>query len=581
MIHRSSQSLLVRRLEALRATAAEDLERVASLRGIRSRRLELDVLLEDFERQIDRVRRAAVITLVGSTGAGKSSLLNALVGRDLATPGVNRPTTRRPTVFCPRDADIDELLSGLPGEPPFVEYYDPSDDSPWTEQVLIDAPDVNGPVPEHRAVVAALAERSDVLLCVFHDQSVMEDAAVSFLSEYARRRHLVLLLNRADELSDVARTQLLEQLDENARTLWHLDQPTVLATSAKQARETGTAPGWDELGRVLGELVMGNAGGDVLGAVRRRNAVGTARSLEELVRSAREEDRRELEQLDGEVAAGVDRLAAFTADEVAARLRLRRSEFAQLLWGEVGKRWDGPCGWALRSGNLGTLGLGAGALLARRNPLLAAGAAVGGIAAGKVREAVQKTQLSEPTDLLPSRGAFEAEYAQAMTAARGAARVLTGTPEGLPVPAPEDAWDATAAAVADEWNDVFGRDLPDLAESSAHPWVRFGADLPVYALGAFVVWKAGRGFFAEPAQYVGVDFLVNVSLLLLAYLFLVRTLIRRYLGFRADRLLGRVIESVRGALGGLGSEASGRVRAATDAMTEALERLEKLDEQLP
>src|SRR5919204_3335274 len=39
-----------------------------------------------------------VAVLLGSTGAGKSSLLNGLAGRRISPSGVIRPTTRRPVV---------------------------------------------------------------------------------------------------------------------------------------------------------------------------------------------------------------------------------------------------------------------------------------------------------------------------------------------------------------------------------------------------------------------------------------------------------------------------------------------------
>jgi hypothetical protein len=54
----------------------------------------------------------------GSTGSGKSTLVNRLVGRPVTTPGVLRPTTRHPVLACnPMDADwfaSDHILPRLP-----------------------------------------------------------------------------------------------------------------------------------------------------------------------------------------------------------------------------------------------------------------------------------------------------------------------------------------------------------------------------------------------------------------------------------------------------------------------------------
>src|SRR3954462_10319047 len=62
---------------------------------------------------------APLLTVVGgSTGAGKSTLVNSLVGAPVTTAGVLRPTTRAPVLVCAR-ADLaafsgDRVLPGLP-----------------------------------------------------------------------------------------------------------------------------------------------------------------------------------------------------------------------------------------------------------------------------------------------------------------------------------------------------------------------------------------------------------------------------------------------------------------------------------
>jgi GTPase Era involved in 16S rRNA processing len=168
-----------------------------------------------------------VITLVGATGAGKSTLLNALAGRRIAQEGVDRPTTRQPVIYAPLDADVGELTGEAVRQPdgrdsegvPDVVRYDAAS-GPWTAQVLIDAPDMNSIDEQHRAVVGALAERSDVLVIVLHHQSVLEEASVSFVDAFAGRRQLLFVLNRADELTGAARAALLAQIRQLAATRW-------------------------------------------------------------------------------------------------------------------------------------------------------------------------------------------------------------------------------------------------------------------------------------------------------------------------------------------------------------------------
>ena len=137
-----------------------DLRAIEPLRAIADRAGELAGFEEDLAEQLERASSAAVVCLVGSTGAGKSTLLNALVGRDIATEGVDRPTTSAPVIYRPADADISELLTGLPGEPPRVVTYDPRDgggvEAFWRGQILVDAPDTNSVETGHREVVRAL-----------------------------------------------------------------------------------------------------------------------------------------------------------------------------------------------------------------------------------------------------------------------------------------------------------------------------------------------------------------------------------------------------------------------------------------
>ena len=262
---------------------------MAGLRAVAERRGEIDRLLEDLDRQLQRVQRAAVITLVGATGAGKSTLLNALAGRRIAREGVDRPTTRRPVIYAPRDADLEELLDPAVESPagheseggPVVVRYDAAGGR-WTAQVLIDAPDLNSIDEQHRATVTALAERSDVLVVVLHHQSIVEEASVSFIDAFAGRRRLLFVLNRADELTPASREALLGQLRHLAATRWRAPGAPVLSLSAREAQSQPSAEGWSELCEALDELVRESA----IGAVRRLNALGTAARLETVFRSA-------------------------------------------------------------------------------------------------------------------------------------------------------------------------------------------------------------------------------------------------------------------------------------------------------
>jgi len=563
-----------RRLGALRAELETDLESLGDLLPVRERASEVEELVVDLDRQIERVSEAAVITLVGATGAGKSTLLNALVGRAVAVEGQERPTTSSAVVYRPRDADLRELLAGLPGEAPTVVDYDPEGGGPWRGQILVDAPDVNSVATEHREVVAALAARSDVLVVVAHRQSIAELASVVFVDAFAGRRGMLFVLNRADELTAAAGAELLEQLRTLASERWGAPDAPVLSVSARTAKQDDGDPSWMALTSTLRDLVAGGR----LGRVRRLNALGTAARIgehfRELAQGGLTAGFDSLEQALERGLAGWRRRLETALDE---RLALRRADLAAMLWSETARHWGGPGGRALRAGGLSALGLGAGAMLARRNPVLAAGAAAGAIAADKLGAGIRERGLRDAAGLLPGPIELEASWRAELGEARLAANALGGRAEFLGVPAAEELGLRATAAADEAWSRLLERDLPAVAQGAASLPLRLTIDLPVYLLGAWVVARVAIGFFS--GNYASFDFLLSAALLLFAWLFVARSAVRALLTGRARGLLDAVraftASALEGSTEGLAREVGERVQRRRDA----LGRLMRLEER--
>jgi hypothetical protein len=110
----------------------------------------------------------------GSTGAGKSTLVNSLVGAEVSPAGVLRPTTRAPVLACHPDdvrwfAD-ERILPGLPrttGGPaaPGGLELSPTDRLP-AGLALLDAPDIDSVVEANRTLAAQLLAAADAWLFV-------------------------------------------------------------------------------------------------------------------------------------------------------------------------------------------------------------------------------------------------------------------------------------------------------------------------------------------------------------------------------------------------------------------------------
>ncbi|SDY15992.1 Dynamin family protein [Modestobacter sp. DSM 44400] len=118
---------------------------------------------------------APLLTVVGgSTGAGKSTLVNSILGATVTTPGVLRPTTRAPVLVCAR-ADRaqfsgDRVLPGLarttggeagPGGLQLV-----TTDALPAGLALVDAPDVDSVVEANRDLAGQLLAAADLWVFV-------------------------------------------------------------------------------------------------------------------------------------------------------------------------------------------------------------------------------------------------------------------------------------------------------------------------------------------------------------------------------------------------------------------------------
>ena len=106
-----------------------------------------------------------VIGMLGGTGAGKSSLVNALSGGEIVTAGVRRPTTNEACAVLPRGREPQELLGWL-GIGRRVEAPEalPGD------TVLVDLPDIDSVEASHAEITDRLASRVDALVVVDNPQ---------------------------------------------------------------------------------------------------------------------------------------------------------------------------------------------------------------------------------------------------------------------------------------------------------------------------------------------------------------------------------------------------------------------------
>lgn len=182
----------------------------------RRARLEMIDQLEDYVLPRLTTLDAPLLTVVGgSTGAGKSTLVNSLVGRAVTRPGVLRPTTRSPVlVHHPQDAEWfgqDRLL-------PDLERVTRATDDPEALQLVasetvpqglavLDAPDIDSVEERNRTLASQLLAAADLWLFVTSAARYADQVPWEFLRTAADRSAAVaIVLDRtpADALETVS-----------------------------------------------------------------------------------------------------------------------------------------------------------------------------------------------------------------------------------------------------------------------------------------------------------------------------------------------------------------------------------------
>lgn len=162
---------------------------------------------------VPRLRRldAPLLAVVGgSTGAGKSTLVNSLIGRAVSESGVIRPTTRSSVlIHHPSDEHwfaSGQILPGLarsdsPGADPRVLQLVPEPGLPEGLAIL-DAPDVDSVVAENRTLAAQLLAAADLWLFVTSAARYADAVPWQYLRDAATRRAVVaVVLDRVPPLA--------------------------------------------------------------------------------------------------------------------------------------------------------------------------------------------------------------------------------------------------------------------------------------------------------------------------------------------------------------------------------------------
>lgn len=152
----------------------------------------------------------AVVVVGGSTGAGKSTLVNSILGSEVSEAGILRPTTRTPVLVAnPEDA------LALAEHPVAQVCRTVACDVVPAGLALVDASDLDSVHAGNRRLAARLLEAADLWLFVTTAARYGDHTPWASLEEAARRGTPTgVVLNRVPDASlKVVRRDLLERLE--------------------------------------------------------------------------------------------------------------------------------------------------------------------------------------------------------------------------------------------------------------------------------------------------------------------------------------------------------------------------------
>ncbi|HEX2893019.1 MAG TPA: dynamin family protein [Marmoricola sp.] len=336
---RSAQMVttLVRLREALEvARLPLDLPDVEAARKARAEMLDQ---LEDYVLprliQID----APLLTVVGgSTGAGKSTLVNSLVGERVTETGVLRPTTRSPVlVHNPGDADWFDKARILPdlerttrasADPGALQLV--SSEAIPAGLAVLDAPDIDSVEEQNRTLAAQLLGAADLWLFVTSAARYADQVPWEFLKAAADRSAAVAIV--LDRTQPSAITEVSAHLARMLTARGLRDSPLFIVPEG-EVDEQGLLPSSTvrEIRAWLGSLA---ADADARTGVVRRTLEGAIRTISKRTYAVADASR-DQHEMQERLRADVERAYAHALAEVD-----RASADGTLLRGEVLARWQ-------------------------------------------------------------------------------------------------------------------------------------------------------------------------------------------------------------------------------------------------
>src|SRR5437868_3717075 len=185
-------------------------------------------VLDGLQWLLTNIREPLLFVVVGEVKAGKSTLINALFGKEIAKADV-LPATDRVCIF--RYGREEKQIEQ---SPKLMEIHLPLEF--LRDFNIVDTPGTNTMVTEHQTITENFVPRADLILFVFSVVSPWTQSAWEFLKFVQKKwlKNVVFVLQQAD-LRDAKEVEVIRRhLQETAMQRLGLNLP-VFAVSARKA----------------------------------------------------------------------------------------------------------------------------------------------------------------------------------------------------------------------------------------------------------------------------------------------------------------------------------------------------------
>ena len=236
----------------------EDLQRIVAVldRGsflcfAAEERQALRLQADEFSRRLTALEgRSLIMGLLGGTGVGKSTVMNALAGSPIASTSHRRPHTDRVLIYRYASVQIPPTL--LETEVPWEEVTHGAETV--KQVILCDLPDFDSLLGEHRERVLAFLEHLDLLVWVASPEKYADGRFYEFLRFVPKApQNFSFVLNKVDLLFQGETQETgYERLAEVSRTFrQHLENegigdPLLFVVSSQEALPSAELSPWNQ-----------------------------------------------------------------------------------------------------------------------------------------------------------------------------------------------------------------------------------------------------------------------------------------------------------------------------------------------